>query len=769
MDSDNKCKGGSIDENSIIHSTSCIPKKYTNKREKIMNHKKSSTYIRAGMMLVLVIFTAGSSLPTALAQGGDGAVLFSEAAPTADMLAKDVGDQVARSRFVNVNLDVLKQADVGSPPLTLNMFDDVVYTGVVTKTEKVTANSISRIGELTNVDNGYFYLVTYNDVFMAHVASAEGVYEVTSAGNGIYQVKQIDQSKFSDHPAGVEPMPSSDAVVLEAGSLGANADSANQIDVMVVYTTLARIAAGGTSAIKTLINLAVSETNQGYLNAGITTRIRLVHTVEVNYAEQLDMSIDLDRIENPSDGYIDHIHSLRNWFGADMVNFMVSYGPGSSYGCGLASGIFVTASDAFQITDMDCATGNYSFGHEFGHLQGAGHDHLAHVPSTLWYVNSAFAYGHGYVYWSAAWRTIMAYNTECSYYHSVDCIRLQWWSNPNKTNGGQPMGTPDDEENYRVLNTTAYTVANFRKKVLTPKKLFNPIITTTDLTPKFEWSKVPGATYYQIQVKQGLTTIYKKSYKYNCQSTICSKSPGTPLLLNTKYKWRIRAKVGGTWRAWSPYMTFKTIPKSFSNDFNYTHPGWASVKGTWSHVAGVAYGSPGVKGKWASIKYKDDYKNGTYTVRMGRGGCSWCSNTLIIRGNPTSPRTDGTWRKGYYFQYTNDKRISVWKFDGSTIYPLKNWTTSNAVKPYSWNTLKVVFSGKKMIFYVNGVRVATVSDSSLTRGQLGVTFYRDPDSTNNVLYVDWVKFGGGVADELPGATIIEGMEVPGGTVEGAPK
>jgi len=43
-------------------------------------------------------------------------------------------------------------------------------------------------------------------------------------------------------------------------------------------------------------------------------------------------------------------------------------------------------------------------------------------------------------------------------------LRIQWWSNPLKTYPatGQVMGTATYEDNARVLNLTAPTVAAFR-------------------------------------------------------------------------------------------------------------------------------------------------------------------------------------------------------------------------------------------------------------------------------------------------------------------
>ena len=49
-----------------------------------------------------------------------------------------------------------------------------------------------------------------------------------------------------------------------------------------------------------------------------------------------------------------------------------------------------------------------------------------------------------------------------AYACSNNCPRINYWSNPAKTYGGQAMGTTTVSHNQRVLNNTAATVAAFR-------------------------------------------------------------------------------------------------------------------------------------------------------------------------------------------------------------------------------------------------------------------------------------------------------------------
>lgn len=146
-----------------------------------------------------------------------------------------------------------------------------------------------------------------------------------------------------------------------------------------------------------------------------------------------------------NDGYMDSIHTSRNTYTADVGVIVLD---NSSY-CGLASGIGSNAASAFASVYWNCATGYYSFAHEIGHLQSARHD-ATNDPST-----SPYAYGHGYRYGNS-WRTIMAY--DCT----SGCPRLNYWSNPNISYNGVPMGNASTADNQRVLVNTKATIAAFR-------------------------------------------------------------------------------------------------------------------------------------------------------------------------------------------------------------------------------------------------------------------------------------------------------------------
>lgn len=276
------------------------------------------------------------------------------------------------------------------------------------------------------------------------------LYRLRPVSDGRHMLVQVDESRMpADHPAAdYNALPKIDMAVDErVTAAAASSGTPATIRVLVAATNAAVSAYGGN--MQSLVQLAVAESNQGYINSNVGITLQLANYQAVAYTESGNFNTDLARFRSTSDGYMDAIHTTRNSTAADVAVLLIN---NSSY-CGLASGIGSSASTAFAAVYWDCATGYYSFAHEIGHLQSARHD-IATDPST-----SPYAYGHGYRYQPASgsrWRTIMAY--DCT----SGCPRLNFWSNPNISYNGVPMGIASSADNQRVLVNTKATIAAFR-------------------------------------------------------------------------------------------------------------------------------------------------------------------------------------------------------------------------------------------------------------------------------------------------------------------
>lgn len=221
----------------------------------------------------------------------------------------------------------------------------------------------------------------------------------------------------------------------------------NQIVIHVLVPYTAKAAARYVDIKHELIELAIEEANQSFLNSGVTNvRLRLVYSYQTNYIEDSATHFDhVFRLADKGDGYMDEVHAIRNAYRADVVVLIVD----DPNGCGLSAGVAPKADRAFAVVHHECAATSYSLAHEIGHMLGARHD--------IGLDNSSFpyAFGHGFIY-GKKWRTVMSYAESCD-----GCPRLPIWSNPEVKVGGVAAGDAISD-NARVISEAALRVSRFR-------------------------------------------------------------------------------------------------------------------------------------------------------------------------------------------------------------------------------------------------------------------------------------------------------------------
>ncbi len=405
--------------------------------------------------LAIMVVCGWVSVPAAHAQSRGplfGAPPRAAAARAADR--PDHRPQPRRSRTAALRVDALAPLDGGTAiaEVELNLFDDVQVVADVEQFEQHGPGTFTWKGRLRGVPEGHATFVSSDGIVAGTVFGDGAVYEVTYAGDGAYDIRELDPAAFpsDDPPSDLDLSPVQST---QPASPVAAGDSAAQIDVMVVWTPAAESAAGGVAAMRSLVDLAVSNANTAYANSGISTRLRLVHKAQVPYTESASISTDLSRLVSGGDGYLDSVQSLRDQYGADVVSLFGSGYTSSSGACGIGYLMsFVStsfASNAFNVVDYSCAAGNLSFAHEVGHNEGMHHD-PANASGT-----PAYSYSYGYVDPSCAFRTVMAYG---------GCQRVTQFSSPNVLYNGRVTGT-STQNNALTLNNTAATVSNFRQAV----------------------------------------------------------------------------------------------------------------------------------------------------------------------------------------------------------------------------------------------------------------------------------------------------------------
>jgi hypothetical protein len=118
---------------------------------------------------------------------------------TNEVAAPPIAPQVVRQRFVKVDLDLLldsKKQARRIKEITINLFPDVVYTGVIERIEFDGAG-YSWSGHLRSRPPGRMTMVYTAGVFIGHFAAPDGIYEVSVVGESdLYRAVLIDQQKL---------------------------------------------------------------------------------------------------------------------------------------------------------------------------------------------------------------------------------------------------------------------------------------------------------------------------------------------------------------------------------------------------------------------------------------------------------------------------------------------------------------------------------------------------------------------------------------------
>ncbi|MYC08225.1 MAG: hypothetical protein F4X57_13810 [Chloroflexi bacterium] len=391
------------------------------------------------------------------------------------------------SRFANIDFAQLDPslASVSRPlgtgevrrlaprTVTLNLFEDAVFTGRIEHVEP-TASGYAFWGDLDDVELGTMTMVVNGDVVVGTVRTPQAVYTITTTSTGSYVIRQIDESDLPPLAEPLEAPPDSDEGSQQALDVSISDDDGSLIDVMVFYTPAAKILMGGRAGIEALIDLYVAQTNQAYANSGAFHRIRLVLREEVDYIESGEILIDLERLEDDLDSHIDHVHSLRETYSADLVHLLSAWTWEYTF-AGIAY-----FEGSFGITRA-APWGGLVFAHELGHNMGLLHDRYVSLQESE--ETSLEGWHYGYVNQrafepgapeSTRWRTIMSYDRQCVNILGEEayCPRLAYFSNPRLTYNGDPVGVSADDPStgvdgpadaVRTLNERRGITANFRR------------------------------------------------------------------------------------------------------------------------------------------------------------------------------------------------------------------------------------------------------------------------------------------------------------------
>jgi hypothetical protein len=367
-------------------------------------------------------------------------------------------------RYVYINHDALPASDAKSlQSLQFNLFDGLTIEGVIQRLWEYESDSYSWTGELLSPYIGTFNLTYHEGVLVIGVnAEQDGSFEIRFVSGDLYSIVERDTSMSvtcGNDGADLSVSANSNGTKHTYPKLQQKGGT-DQIDFLIAYTTAAKTAAGGTSAIEAVIASSITDLNNAFTDSSITATASSVHTMEVSYASLGDYSADLNRLRAISDGFMDEVHAKRDEHGADYVALIiedpVAFGTsGLAFVMNESGGVPDPDFDdtAFSVTDRAFATDSFlAFTHEVGHNMGAGHD--------TGNGDGMFSDSHGHMFTgndANDYRSVMG--TDGSH------TRLSQFSNPSITYEGVATGVTNVSNNASTLNDSAPVAEFFRTAV----------------------------------------------------------------------------------------------------------------------------------------------------------------------------------------------------------------------------------------------------------------------------------------------------------------
>ncbi|AXK70902.1 hypothetical protein DWG18_00430 [Lysobacter sp. TY2-98] len=329
--------------------------------------------------------------------------------------------------------------------------------------------------------------------------------------NGVSWMVQTDAAALASipgaHPTGTDAIPVPRAALRPAAdapsrgsaaaptAAAATATASTTVDLVLGYTSGFASRLGGQSQATTRLNNMVDFANQAYQNSGIDGQVRLVYTLQVDYADNTsnDQALyDLTGYDCSGSSCtrrtipaaLQPLRNARDQYGADLISLVRAFDNGTNGSCGVGWIIGggqqpIDSSDAawaMSIVSDSNGRGAGSFpsggyvcrdetlAHEMGHNMGAQHDvATAKGSNGVLDANDYGRYAYSFGYKTDAnngnFYTIMAYGDSGQTAYRI-------FSNPRTTYcGGNPCGT-NQADNAQTLAQTMPVIASFRATVV---------------------------------------------------------------------------------------------------------------------------------------------------------------------------------------------------------------------------------------------------------------------------------------------------------------
>ncbi len=301
------------------------------------------------------------------------------------------------------------------------------------------------------------------------------------------------------------------------------------IDILIVYDQGAAkwVTGQNHGTLDTFAEAAVQKMNDAIRNTGLHERFRF-RLVGMMTAAETSASLETS-LNALRDGAWAGVNAKRTAVGADMVCSMID--TGSAYGV-VGKGFALTSLEgqsgfakyACSVSSVRSVPLGYTMTHEVGHNLGAGHSNAqksAPGPqmNDLTYSSGYYLTANGQKYC-----TIMAYRDD-GYGNSYTTI--PYFSSPDHTYLGVPVGTADKNDNTRIIEQTFRGTANYyaQKIPVSYEVDFEPqsgTIFAQALPITLAVSQPAASIYYTLDGTTPTTasTLYTGAFTVNCSTTV---------------------------------------------------------------------------------------------------------------------------------------------------------------------------------------------------------------------------------------------------------